>query len=45
VKEADRTARSENGGVSVIIARHPCLMSPGVMKKQKTFRMEVTKIV
>jgi len=43
VKEADRSARSENGGVSVIIARHPCLMSPGVMKKQKTFRMEVTE--
>jgi indolepyruvate ferredoxin oxidoreductase alpha subunit len=43
VKEADRVARSENGGVSVIIARHPCLVSPGAMEKQKTFRMEVTE--
>ena len=43
VKEADRIARSENGGVSVIIARHPCLMSPGVMKKQKIYRVEVTE--
>jgi indolepyruvate ferredoxin oxidoreductase alpha subunit len=43
VKEADRVARSENGGVSVIIARHPCLVSPGAMEKQKTFHMEVTE--
>lgn len=43
VKEADRVARSESGGVSVIIARHPCLMSPGVIKNQKSYFMEVTE--
>ena len=43
IKEADKASRSENGGVSVIIARHPCLMSPGVKKLQKFHRMEVTE--
>jgi len=42
IKEAHKATRSENGGVSVIIARHPCLMSPGASKKQKVYCMEVT---
>jgi len=43
IKEADRFARSEDGGVSVIIARHPCLMSPGAKKLQASHCMEVTE--
>ena len=43
IKEADRSARSENGGVSVIIARHPYLMSPDAKKMQKSYCMEVTQ--
>jgi len=42
IKEADQSTRSENGGVSVIIARHPCLMSPGAKKSQRSYCMEVT---
>jgi indolepyruvate ferredoxin oxidoreductase alpha subunit len=42
VKEADGVARSEDGGVSVIISRHPCLMTPGVLKGQTRYSMEVT---
>jgi indolepyruvate ferredoxin oxidoreductase alpha subunit len=43
IKEADQSARSEDGGVSVIIARHPCLMSPGVKELQRSHCMEVTE--
>jgi indolepyruvate ferredoxin oxidoreductase alpha subunit len=42
IKEADKEIRSEHGGVSVIISRHPCLMSPGVAKQQPSYRMEIT---
>jgi indolepyruvate ferredoxin oxidoreductase alpha subunit len=41
VREADRTCRSEEGGISVIIARHPCLMNLDAGRKQSE-RMEVT---
>ena len=43
IKEADNVARSENGGVSVIISRHPCLMTAGVLKRQASYSMEVTE--
>jgi indolepyruvate ferredoxin oxidoreductase alpha subunit len=43
IKEAHKATRSEDGGVSVIIARHPCLMSPGASKQQKVYCMEVTE--
>ena len=43
IKEADKATRSENGGVSVIIARHPCLMNPEVKKMQRSYCMEVTE--
>jgi indolepyruvate ferredoxin oxidoreductase alpha subunit len=43
IKEADNVARSENGGVSVIICRHPCLMTAGVLKRQTSYSMEVTE--
>lgn len=43
IKEADQFTRSESGGVSVIIARHPCLMSPGTLKGQTSYAMEITE--
>jgi indolepyruvate ferredoxin oxidoreductase alpha subunit len=43
IKEADKATRSENGEVSVIIARHPCLMNPEVKKMQRSYCMEVTE--
>ena len=42
MKEADQACRSEEGGVSVIIARHPCVMNLAPDQKGKTSRMEVT---
>jgi indolepyruvate ferredoxin oxidoreductase alpha subunit len=42
IKEAGKGLRSENGGVSVIISKHPCLMSPGVAKAQEFTRLTVT---
>jgi indolepyruvate ferredoxin oxidoreductase, alpha subunit len=43
IKEADCFSRSENGGVSVIIARHPCLMTPGTLKEQQSFSLKITE--
>jgi len=43
IKDADEYTRSEDGGVSVIIGRHPCLMNSGVTQRQKRYSMEVTK--
>jgi indolepyruvate ferredoxin oxidoreductase alpha subunit len=42
VREADRTCRSEGGGVSVIIARRPCLTNLEAGRKRRSGRMEVT---
>jgi len=42
IKQADRATRLENGGVSVIIARHPCLMNPGAGPQQESYAMEIT---
>jgi indolepyruvate ferredoxin oxidoreductase, alpha subunit len=42
MKEADQTTRSAAGGVAVIIARHPCLLSPDRAGKGKTCRMAIT---
>ena len=42
IKEADKATRSEDGGISVIISRHPCLMSAGARKGQKAYSMEIT---
>jgi indolepyruvate ferredoxin oxidoreductase alpha subunit len=44
LKEADRSCRSEGGGVSVIIARHPCIMDPGAEKKKKSDHIEITDV-
>jgi len=43
IKEADCFSRSVNGGVSVIIARHPCLMTPGTLKGQQSFSLKITE--
>ena len=43
IKEADQDIRSGIGGISVIISRHLCLLDPEAMKKQKSYRMEVTE--
>jgi len=42
IKEAGKGLRSENGGITVIISKHPCLMSPGVSKTQGFIRLAVT---
>jgi len=41
IKEAGKGLRSENGGITVIISKHPCLMSPGVSKTQGFIRLAV----
>jgi len=41
IQDADRNSRSGEGGVSVIIARHPCIMNMGADQIRKTERMEV----
>lgn len=43
IKEADKVTRSQNGGIAVIISRHPCLMTPGAGKKQPSYGMEITE--
>jgi indolepyruvate ferredoxin oxidoreductase alpha subunit len=43
LKEADKVCRSEEGGVAAIISRHPCLMGPGVEKKKRTERVEISE--
>jgi indolepyruvate ferredoxin oxidoreductase alpha subunit len=42
LKEADKVCRSEEGGVAVIISRHPCLMDLGVEKKKRTERVVIS---
>jgi indolepyruvate ferredoxin oxidoreductase alpha subunit len=42
LKEADKVCRAEEGGVAAIISRHPCLMGPGVEKKKRTERVEIS---
>lgn len=43
IKEADQATRSENGGIFVIIARHPCLMNAGAREIQDSYQVEVTE--
>jgi len=43
IKEADEATRSENGGVSVISARQPCLINPEMKTMQGFYCMEVTE--
>ncbi|MBN2539876.1 MAG: 4Fe-4S binding protein [Deltaproteobacteria bacterium] len=43
LKEADRFCRSDEGGVAVIIAKHPCIMDREARKKQIRYRVTVTE--
>jgi len=43
LKKADRHLRRPEGGVAVIIARHPCLLVPGAKASQPLYEMEVTE--
>ncbi len=43
LQEADRYIRSPEGGVSVIIARHPCLLDREARKSQAVYEVEVTE--
>lgn len=40
---ADRFCRKDNGGVAVIIAKHPCIMDGQARKRQTVYRMNVTE--
>jgi indolepyruvate ferredoxin oxidoreductase alpha subunit len=43
LKEADRYCRGSEGGVAVIIARHPCLLDKHAEKIQTVYAVEVTE--
>lgn len=43
IGEAHKFNLSDDGGIAVIIARHPCIMDPGALKQQKKYRMEITQ--
>lgn len=43
LKEADHFSRSPEGGVAVLIARHPCLLDRDARKAQTVYDMEVTQ--
>jgi len=43
LKEGDAHCRSAQGGVSVIISKHPCLMDKSLPFEQERFHLEVTE--
>ncbi|MBW2545077.1 MAG: indolepyruvate ferredoxin oxidoreductase subunit alpha [Deltaproteobacteria bacterium] len=43
LKEADRFCRGDEGGVAVIISKHPCVMDREALKKQTRYRVTVTE--
>jgi indolepyruvate ferredoxin oxidoreductase alpha subunit len=43
LKEADQFSRSPEGGVAVLIARHPCLLDRQARKSQTVYELEVTE--
>ncbi len=43
LKEADKYCRSEEGGVAVVISKHPCLMDRGAQKPEREYRITVTE--
>jgi len=43
LKEADRYCRSENGGVAVVIAKHPCIMITGREEPARRFTVRITE--
>jgi indolepyruvate ferredoxin oxidoreductase alpha subunit len=42
LKEGDKVNRAGDGGISVIIARHPCLMNHDALKGQRAYTVEIT---
>jgi len=42
LKEADRFCRSDEGGVAVVIAKHPCIMDREARENQPRYRVVVT---
>jgi indolepyruvate ferredoxin oxidoreductase alpha subunit len=43
LKEADRYCRGENGGVAVIISKHPCILDREALKVQPVYSMRITE--
>jgi len=43
LKEADAYCRSPEGGVAVVIAKHPCLLDKEALKSQPAYTMSVTE--
>jgi indolepyruvate ferredoxin oxidoreductase alpha subunit len=43
LKEADQFCRSDEGGVAVIISKHPCIMDREATKKQAHYRVSVNE--
>ncbi|OPX37836.1 MAG: indolepyruvate ferredoxin oxidoreductase subunit alpha [Desulfobacteraceae bacterium 4484_190.3] len=43
LKEADQYCRSEDGGVAVIISKHPCVLDKEAMKAQPVYSMRITE--
>ena len=43
LKEADEYCRGRDGGVAVIISKHPCLLSRETVTSQPLFKMSVTE--
>lgn len=41
--EADRFCRKDDGGVAVIIAKHPCIMNGQARKQQVVYRIQVNE--
>lgn len=42
LREADTHIRSETGSVVVLISRHGCMMTPGVLQQQPRYAMSIT---
>ncbi|MDD5168043.1 MAG: thiamine pyrophosphate-dependent enzyme [Syntrophales bacterium] len=43
LKEADRYCRSGEGGIAVVISKHPCMLDRDARKKQLSYAMGVTE--
>ncbi|MBN1380407.1 MAG: 4Fe-4S binding protein [Deltaproteobacteria bacterium] len=43
LRDADRYCRSVEGGIAVVISKHPCLLDRSIRDKQPVFEVEVTE--
>lgn len=43
LKKADQYCRSRNGGVAVILSKHPCILDKEAIRSQPVFNMRVTE--